>query len=250
MPERPRLLLVPSLTELEWTIRPLLEEWAEVASYDAPGVGDEPAAEGSPFAARARRGLGELDRRGWEGCVVVADELACPAAILLVKERPEAARALVLGHPIVSFDLTGERRSFNSAVVAAHVQLAEASHRAFVLEQFRSWTGLYGESAPDARELADQFLARVPHPVATGFYAGLMANGQHYQNEIRAALDTLPPVPKLLVQHEDCVMFTREGFEDAAAAIPDAATAGTSTKPSADPAFNDILRTFVTGLPG
>ena len=43
--ERPRLLLVPMLTEVEWVIRPLLEEWAEVASYDAPGVGDEPAVE-------------------------------------------------------------------------------------------------------------------------------------------------------------------------------------------------------------
>ena len=39
--ERPRLLILPEFTELEWTIIPLLEEWAEVASYDAPGVGDE-----------------------------------------------------------------------------------------------------------------------------------------------------------------------------------------------------------------
>ena len=36
---RPRLLLVPSFTELEWGIRPELEEWAEVVSFDCPGVG-------------------------------------------------------------------------------------------------------------------------------------------------------------------------------------------------------------------
>jgi hypothetical protein len=29
-----RLLLVPSFTELEWGIRPQLEEWAEIASFD------------------------------------------------------------------------------------------------------------------------------------------------------------------------------------------------------------------------
>jgi ketosteroid isomerase-like protein len=29
---------VPSFTELEWGIRPSLEEWAEVASFDTPGV--------------------------------------------------------------------------------------------------------------------------------------------------------------------------------------------------------------------
>ena len=36
--DRPRVLLVPTLTEVEWKIRPLIEEWAEVASFDAPGV--------------------------------------------------------------------------------------------------------------------------------------------------------------------------------------------------------------------
>jgi len=38
----PPLLLVPSFTELEWGILPALEEWTEVATFDTPGVGDEP----------------------------------------------------------------------------------------------------------------------------------------------------------------------------------------------------------------
>ena len=42
---RPRLLLVPEFTELTWTIKPQLAEWAEVASYDPPGVGAEPPPE-------------------------------------------------------------------------------------------------------------------------------------------------------------------------------------------------------------
>jgi hypothetical protein len=41
---RPRLLLIPNFTELEWVVKPRLEEWAEVVSYDPPGIGDEPLA--------------------------------------------------------------------------------------------------------------------------------------------------------------------------------------------------------------
>ena len=33
--DRPRVLLVPTLTEIEWKIRPLIEEWAE---YDLLGA--------------------------------------------------------------------------------------------------------------------------------------------------------------------------------------------------------------------
>jgi hypothetical protein len=44
-PMRPRLLLVPTVTEMEWPIKPQSESWADVASYDAPGVGDEPPPE-------------------------------------------------------------------------------------------------------------------------------------------------------------------------------------------------------------
>ena len=39
---KPRLLLVPQFTELEWAIRDDVAEWAEVASFDVPAVGDEP----------------------------------------------------------------------------------------------------------------------------------------------------------------------------------------------------------------
>ena len=69
---RPRILLVPFVTQLEWQIEPLLGEWADVASYDAPGVGSEPATEASPDAVAAR-GIAEVERRGWADCVVVAD---------------------------------------------------------------------------------------------------------------------------------------------------------------------------------
>jgi hypothetical protein len=62
--ERPKLLLVPEFTELEWTIKPLLEKWAEVISFDLPGVGDEPPAERLDREAVVERALEKLDQRG------------------------------------------------------------------------------------------------------------------------------------------------------------------------------------------
>jgi hypothetical protein len=51
-------------------------------------------------------------------------------------------------------------------------------------------------------------------------------------------------MPLLLVRHEGCLMFTPEGYEDAVAALPEAARATTTDKPTVDPAFSEILREF------
>ena len=250
MADRPRILLIPSLTELEWMVRPLLEEWADVASYDAPGVGAEPAVAGSPFQARADRGLAELERRGWDRAIVVGDELGSLSALLLARDRPDAVRGLALGHPVVAFDMTSERRSFNGAVVEAHYQLAETSQRAFVREQFRSWIGLHGERPVEADPLAEEFLARVSHGAARAFYGDVLHNAETYALEVQDARAQLPQLPTLLVHHADCMMFTREGFDDAVAAMPHAESASTHAKPSVDPAFAEALRAFAERLPG
>jgi pimeloyl-ACP methyl ester carboxylesterase len=115
---RPRLLLVPQLTELEWVIRPLLEEWAEVAAYDAPGVGAEGPTDQYSSTAVAQQGLEELDRRGWDRCVVVADEFGVAAAANLVKAAPDVVQALALGHARLSNGLEGERAPLNREVYA------------------------------------------------------------------------------------------------------------------------------------
>jgi hypothetical protein len=88
---RPRLLLVPEFTEVQWAIRPLLEQWAEVASYDSPGVGDEPEAP-DPFAeATLRRGLREVEQRGWDRFFVVADGWGIPTGVRLAAQRASAS---------------------------------------------------------------------------------------------------------------------------------------------------------------
>lgn len=250
MADRPRILLIPNLTELEWVVRPQLEEWADVASYDGPGVGDEPPLRGLRPHETAERGLAELDRLGWDRCVVVADELGALAGLLAARRRPDAVQALVLGHPVVRVAFGGERSSFNEGVARAHVQLADASFRPFLREQLRAWMGLHGQPVEAADALAESYLARVPADVVRASHAQLLEHAQRYEADVRDALAALQHVPKLLFEHEGCLLFTHEGFEDAAAAMPDAETAATPQKPSVDPAFSEIVREFVARTAG
>src|SRR6476659_946959 len=130
--DRPRLLLVPQLTELEWLIKPRLEEWADVASFDAPGVGSEPGADSFTSEAVAARGLEELDRRGWDRCVVVADEFGVAAAACLVETSPDVVEAMALGHARISNELDGERAPLNREVHAGLGTLMKADTRTFI----------------------------------------------------------------------------------------------------------------------
>jgi pimeloyl-ACP methyl ester carboxylesterase len=107
---RPRLLLVPEFTELEWAqIRPQLEEWAEVASFDLPGVGVEPPARELDRETIARRGLEELDRQGWDRCFVASDGWGIASAARLALRRPDAVLGTALGHAKLSHRREGDR---------------------------------------------------------------------------------------------------------------------------------------------
>lgn len=122
---RPRILLVPGFTELEWVIRPRLEEWAEVASYDAPGVGEEPAPEGLSRDAVVRRGLEEVDRRAWTRFFIAADGWAIASAAHLAAARPAAILGMALGHAKLSYRRDGERAPINADVWDAFTQLLD-----------------------------------------------------------------------------------------------------------------------------
>ena len=99
---RPRILLMPHFSELDWRFKPLLEEWAQVASFDAPGVGDEPSPDAFTIAAVVERGVAELDRQGWDRCVVVGDELGAQIAVHLAAAVPARLDALALGHACIN----------------------------------------------------------------------------------------------------------------------------------------------------
>ena len=238
-PHAHRILLVPTVTEVEWKIKPLLEEWAEVASFDAPGVGTEPMTEPT-IEGIVARGLAELDRRGWDRCVVVGDEVGAAQAARLAAERPSAARALVMGHPTLDLNAGGRRPALNPEVRAALLQIARNDYRAYVRALTQVTQDAYDE------ELADEYMARATQEVTTSYVQEFFDRAER--------VDLLPllrslDVPMLLVEHAGCLMWTREGFEDAIAALPDAIRTSVDQKPSVSPAFAAILKDFVESLP-
>jgi pimeloyl-ACP methyl ester carboxylesterase len=232
-----RLLLVPQLTELEWKVKPLLESWAEVASFDAPGVGDEPPAEQFGPDAVAARGLIELDRRGWQRCVVVADEYGVLAAVRLAGERPDAVQALALGHACLSNETEGERAPIHREMQGVMAQLIEADYRTWV----RHLTQISREAYDD--ELAERFLERVPRELARHFYGARVPPSERLETRLKAL-----GAPMVFAKHEGCLLHTEEGFEDAVAAFPEADTVVCPEKPSTSPAFAEAIRSLCDEL--
>jgi hypothetical protein len=239
--DRPRLLLVPQLTELEWVIKPQLEEWAEVATYDAPGVGDEPPIEGLEQLmsdAVARRGIDEIARRGWDGCVVVADEFGVAGATNLLAAAPELVQALAIGHARVSNELEGERAPMNREVFAGLTALLRADTRTFIRQLFRLTGGETMEGGY-SEKLVGQYLERVPIELLAPFWDSRPEHGNKIGEQLRAA-----EVPLLLAKHKGCLLYTEEGFEDACRALPHAHSVSLSEKPSTTPEFAQVLEAF------
>jgi len=248
----PRLLLVPSFTELEWGIRTQLEQWADVATFDTPGVGDEPLPPGvdpdpkraseraSEFLSRWRdaaveRGLEEADLRGWQSFFVVTDGQGAPTAVRIAQRRRERVLGLAIGHAALSHSLEGERPTENRAIWDVLVQLAHQGNEAFVRYGIAQATrGGFSE------EVAQQMINRFPDMELVA--ATIEALGQDPEpiGDELAALD----LPLLLAKHEGCLGRTDESFEDIVAAFPEARTVICPEACSSSPAFAEALRVF------
>lgn len=246
---RPRLLLVPSFTELEWGIRPLLEDWADVASFDMPGVGesrlpegiqvDDPARAAESLAAWRRagvqRGLGGVDSRGWEDFVVVTDSHGQATAVRLVAERRSAVRALAIGHASLSHATEGERAPIRGEVWHAFGLLARQGSDAFVRHGIAQMT----RGGTDD-QLAQEMIDRFPDMDVVADMVEALGGEPEPIGEQLAALD----VPLLLAKHQGCLGRTDEGFEDIVAAFPQAETVICPEQCSSSPTFADAIRLF------
>ena len=231
--DAPRLLLISDFTEIQWTIKPQLEQWAEVASYDPPGVGDEPAADLPQHQAMVERGLAELDRLGWERFFVVADGWGIPTGVGIAAERGDGLAGLVLTHASLGHSTEGERPSVSPEVYAAMTQLIRQDAPSFIRHGIAQATG----GSVD-EELADRILERLPSEGMLEAWEALTAPVAYADRLV--AVDC----PMLLVKHEGCLISTSEGFEDAVAALPDAETAAVPDAPTTSGEFAEVLRRF------
>lgn len=219
-------------------IRPLLEEWADVACYDAPGVGDEPAVDDFGSAAVARRGLDEAERRGWDRFFVVADEFGVAAATHLAVAAPESIAGLALGHARLTNSLGGDRPAVNREVHEACISLIRNDPRMFVRQLFNLTGGEDIVGGYD-EEMVDGFLARVPLDLLLPFWETRTFEGERIGDRLAQVT-----APMLLAQHKGCLLYTPEGFDDAVAAFPQTPTVTCAQKPSTSPEFADVLREF------
>ena len=239
MSNLPPVLLVPVLTELEWAIEPQIEEWTEVASFDAPGVGDEPPAEAPTRRAIAERGIEEIERRGWERCVVAGDEFGAVTAGVLASLVPERVAGLALGHASLSLDTHGPRRPLTAEVLDTFASMIRTSYRAYARALSQVTQGAYGD------DFVERYVERVPQEVAQGYADPLYTDlPEERLEESLRGLD----VPMLLAEHRPCLMYTPEGFEDVTARFPEARTCTCVDKPSVSPDFVSALHDLCAAI--
>jgi hypothetical protein len=226
---RARLLFVPIFADFEAV--PFTEQtagWAEVASFDGPGAGsrrDEPA---GPVEDVAAAGRARLDELGWADCVLVCDSHAQAAAIELAL-TDSRVRGICISHAAARYSSEGDRPSLSPGVHAAAGQLVESDMRSFGRALTQLTQGAMDEY------WVDRFLENVPRQTVR---VGL---GQLQGRELVSRLSG-SSLEILLGLHEDCLMWTREGFDDAVAAVPEAATMECPEVPLIDPPFQAAIR--------
>jgi pimeloyl-ACP methyl ester carboxylesterase len=228
---------------VEWAIAPELSEWAEVATFDAPGVGDEPIP-GDDVARFNRqfvvdRALQEVDRRGWDTYFMVGDAWGAASAVLAAAARPEPVLGIALGHAALDHQTDGDRPAVNGELVAAMTQLMKSDYDSFVRYGITQFTqGGFDE------EMAGRMVARFPDmEVAAPVWEMLVGQSEPI-GELLLELDK----PLLLAKHDGCLVFTAEGYDDALAAFPDAHTATIKKPSSASDEFAAALREFCEGV--
>jgi pimeloyl-ACP methyl ester carboxylesterase len=241
---RPRILLCPQFTELEWAIAPQLAEWAEVATFDAPGIGDEPLPEDLDLARLNRdlvvqRGLEEIEKRDWDSYFVAGDAWGTATAVRLALASPEPVLGVALGHAAIDYDSEGERAAVNGEVAAAMGQLLRTDYDSFVRFGITQFTqGGFDE------DLASQMVERFPSSDITGEVWDLFTGTPEPIGEMLGELKK----PLLLAKHEGCLVFTGEGYDDLVMKFPDAQQVGIQKPGSASEEFADALRDFCEGV--
>ena len=183
----------------------------------------------------ARRGLAEVDRRGWSSFFVVSDGWGNAAAARIAGDRPGAVQGMALGHASLTYDMEGDRPALSREVWAAMRQFLRQDHREFIRHGIVQMTR---GSVSD--EVAAEMLDRFPNGEFVEVTWEALGRGGEPIGEMLKAYGG----PLLLAQHVGCLSFTDEGFRDAVAGFPDARVLRLPEAPSVAPEFVEALRDF------
>jgi pimeloyl-ACP methyl ester carboxylesterase len=239
MSDRPRLLLVPSISELEWgRILPLLGEWAEVVTYDIPGLSEAEPSQPLDADFFVAGGVQELERLGWSEAILVGDQFGSALAVLVSETWRGDVRGLALGHACLTYTREGPRPAISAIAADFQLQLTRLG-RVQADQMF-----LQGVEMTYGSDVAAGIRARLS-PSFTQQYAQLLLDNQDIDLEPR--LRELG-APLFFAQHKECGLWMPEGFEDAVAAFPDARTLVTEENPGSSPDFAAELREFAEAV--
>jgi pimeloyl-ACP methyl ester carboxylesterase len=252
---RPRLLLVPSFTELEWGIRDQLEEWADLVMFDLPGIGAEPLPAGLELEpdraseslaawrqAAAEHAWRQVEARGWQRVVVVGDSQGIPTALRVAQSHRKAVVGLALGHAALSRSTEGERPPMRAGIWDAMIQLSKQGNEALVRYGIAQMT-----RGGVSDELAEEMIERFPDmDLITATLEALGRDPEPVGDEVAAVVGG--GLPLLLAKHEGCLSRTDEGFEDIVAAFPQAETAICPETCTASPVFAEALERFCRAI--
>lgn len=236
---RPRILLCPQFTEVEWAIAPQLGEWAEVATFDAPGIGHEPIP-GNEVTRLNRglvvqRALQEVERLEWDSYFVVGDAWGTATAVRVAVAKSEPVLGLALGHASLNYETEGERPAVNGELAAAMTQLLRTDYDSFVRYGITQFTqGGFDE------EVAGRMVARFPSMEVAAQVWEMHVGQPEPIGELLGELRK----PLLLAKHDGCLAFTAEGYESAVAAFPTAHTASVKKTSPASDEFAAALQDF------
>ena len=229
MAVRAPILFVPIFAAFEAI--PFTEQaagWADVESFDGPGAGSRRAEPVGGIEDMARAGADRLDELGWERCVLACDSHAQAAAVELALADPRVA-GISISHAAARYSTAGDRPALSAGVHAAAAQLLESDLRSFGHALTQLTQGTIDE------HWVERFLENVPRGVARA------RTGQLDGRELATRLGEWGG-QALFGLHAGCLMWTREGFEDAVAAVPGAATMECDQVPLADPRFIEAIR--------
>jgi hypothetical protein len=233
---KPRLLYVPVSAGREADAVAALADWADVASFDAPGVGANRDLELRGVAGVVDAGRARLDELGWDACGIVCDSHAQAAGIGLALAEPERVTGIFIGHAASRYTVRGPRPALNPSVRDVAQRLLETDYRAFARAVTQMTRGLLDEAQVDA------WVAEVPHPVARDIFAELMQEEPELVSRLAGS-----DLAIVLGRHKDCVIWAPEAFADACADVPDATTVScASCYATQDPAFLEAVRGAVT----